>query len=125
MPSRLPTPKTIKAKVSEAIALIDQGKTALVKSAHLAHDMQQLGLTNPQGYWDLVFECLHEVQDSGPAQCYAGSRPPQRSYEPEAKGVELFAYAWDSQATGCRMYLKFGIKNDRYLHIDCHPSTES
>ncbi|MEN3944222.1 hypothetical protein WJU23_23165 [Prosthecobacter sp. SYSU 5D2] len=120
MSSHLPTPKTVVAKVREAIKALDNGKYAAIAEKHVSADLDELGFTSVGDYWDAIFGFLHEIQAAGPASCYAGGRPPQRSYERGFQGLELFAYAWDSPSAQRRMYLKFGIRNETYYHLDCH-----
>ena len=120
MPGHLPTPKTITAKVREAIDALDNGKYAAVAEKHVTADIDELGLDSVEEYWDAVFGFLHEIRDADPAKCYVGGRPAQRSYERGFQGLELFAYAWDSPSFKRRMYLKFGIRNGTYYHLDCH-----
>jgi len=64
----------------------------------------------------LIEQCLEEIT----ANDYAGSRPPQRSYEKAIAGMDLFAFAWDSAVCGKRMYLKFVIKDDNYYYVSFH-----
>jgi hypothetical protein len=120
MPSHLPTPKTIAAKVREAIEALDNGKFAAIAEKHVSADIDELGLDSADDYWDAVYGFLNEIQDVGPAKCYVGGRPPHRCYESGFQNLELFAYAWDSPSAKRRMYLKFGIRNETYYHLDCH-----
>ena len=120
MRNYLPTSKTIAAKVREAIEALDSGKYAAIANKHVSADMEELGFDSAEEYWDAIYGFLHEIQDADTVKCYVGGRPPQRSYERGFQGLELFAYAWDSPSTNRRMYLKFGIRNETYYHLDCH-----
>lgn len=51
---------------------------------------------------------------------YAGSRPPQRSYEDKISGCELFAFKWESMRFGCETYLKFALKDDQIWLVSLH-----
>jgi hypothetical protein len=53
---------------------------------------------------------------------YAGSRPPQKSYERMCKGAELFAFAWKSAHFGWRMYLKICFVKDTLYIVSFHPA---
>lgn len=68
----------------------------------------------------LTLDLLEEIQRAGPNECYVGTRPPQRSYEPEILKLELWAYSWHSPRLGKRMYLKFALKKPWYIHVGCH-----
>lgn len=107
-------------RVAAAIAAVDAGHMTFIATKHVAADIQELGLADADAYGDAIFEFLHEIQEAGPDRCYAGGRPPQRCYEPGHKGLELFAYAWNSPSAGKRLYLKFAMKDGHYYHLDCH-----
>jgi hypothetical protein len=119
-----PSSKSIINRISDAIAAVDAGRMAFIATKHLAADIEELGLADAGDYWDAIFEFLHEIKTAGPANCYAGGRPPKRCYEPGFKGLELFAYAWDSPSAGRRLYLKFAMKESHYYHLDCHEERE-
>ncbi len=53
---------------------------------------------------------------------YAGTRPPQKSYEKAIAGKELFAFCWDSKKIGQKMYIKFALKDNRYYYLSLHIS---
>lgn len=116
-----PTAKTIIKRVSEAIAAIADGRMSFIApNKHLANDLAELDLDSADEYWDAIFEFLHEIKAAEPKCCYVGGRPPQRCYEPGAKDLELFAYAWTSPSKQRRLYLKFAVKDGHYYHLDCH-----
>jgi hypothetical protein len=60
---------------------------------------------------------------------YAGARPPQKSYEPATRNVDMFAFSWQSAFFGVLMYFKFclvGVEKNRVTYIfSLHPSTEN
>jgi hypothetical protein len=87
---------------------------------HLYGDLADLELDSAEELPDLLIKLLNEIQAIGPIQCYAGDKPPQRSYEPELSGLELWAYAWHSNRLNRRMYLKFAMKKEWYVYVDCH-----
>jgi len=53
---------------------------------------------------------------------YAGSRPPQKSYERACKGAELFAFVWESAHFGRRMYLKICFVKETLYIVSFHPA---
>ena len=115
----------MESKVRDALAAIDAGRRELPLTKHLALELPELGRLNPSQLWTLLPELLREVQACGPIVCYAGGHPPQRSYEPEVKDEELWAYRWPSVRVGCDLYLKFCIIKDLdgrpvYWHVDLH-----
>lgn len=55
---------------------------------------------------------------------YAGGRPPQRSYEDNCEGAEMFAFSWDSPHHGKRMYLKFCFVGETLYVVSFHEDRE-
>ena len=59
-----------------------------------------------------------------PPKDYAGTWPPQKSYEKTIAGKELFAFCWHSEKFGKKMYIKFALKENRYYYLSLHKSKE-
>lgn len=124
-----PSARELIGKVRVARDAITAGRCQIALNKHWLADLQYLPVASKDELWPLVSTCLDEILEAGPEKdgVYVGGRPPQRSYEPELKGLELWAYAWDSPTLGQRFYLKFALKkaantdNWHYLHIDLHP----
>ena len=87
---------------------------------HLVADLEDLPVADEDALIELLAELLRELVAADPSACYAGGRPPQRSYETEIKSLELWAFAWPSNHLGKRTYLKFALKADVFIYIDCH-----
>jgi hypothetical protein len=119
-----PSAREIWKKIADAIEAIRSGRFQIGPTKHLADDLADLQLPTARDLPQLLADLLKEIQDAGPTECYAGTRPPQRSYEPEISRLELWAYAWPSQRFQKRMYLKFALKkrgaHQWYIHVDCH-----
>ncbi len=64
----------------------------------------------------LGFDLLEEIKPND----YVGQYPPQRSYEDEIKDCELLAFRWLSEKLGCRVYLKFTFKEDKFWLVSLH-----
>ena len=109
-------------KVSEAIAAIECGACFRLLTKHISMDDEAMGVDDEDGFWTMLVELLKEVLTVDPVKHYAGRHPPQRSYEAKLKDKELWAYAWDSEILGKRMYVKFCITKGCYFHVDCHES---
>ena len=67
-----------------------------------------------------IHEVLSEVIDGISPGDYAGTRPPQRSYEKEILDQDLYAFHGWSERLGCRVYLKFALNLDRLWLISLH-----
>jgi hypothetical protein len=63
-----------------------------------------------------VPEILFELLQKMAPEHYAGTRPPQRSYEEDLGGSELYAFKIESKRLGCLIYLKFALQ-DGYLWV--------
>jgi hypothetical protein len=115
-----PSDRELFSKVNDALAAISSGKYQFLVYKHLVSDLEELGVTDEKELIDLVAKSLREILAARPANCWTGGRPPARSYEPEIKNLELWAFAWNSAVCGRRMYLKFAIKRDVFIYVDCH-----
>lgn len=109
-------------KVKEAIAAIGNDACFRLLTKHVSMDDEAMGVSDEDKFWETLVELLEELLAADPVKCYAGGHPPQRSYEQDLKDMELWAYAWDSQVLGKKMYVKFCIKKGYYFHVDCHES---
>jgi hypothetical protein len=83
-------------------------------------ELYELDMESQNQVWQLIVELLEEILPKD----YAGTRPPQKSYEKTVAGVELFAFCWDSKKLGQKMYIKFALKDNRYYYLSLHKSKE-
>jgi len=109
-------------KVTLAIKAIEGGNKAIPDSKHFTSDQDDLGIEDTKDLWPLLIALLEEVQEIGAFDCYVGGKPPQKSYEVAVEGKELWAYAWESESMGKRMYIKFCLVKDHYFYMGCHES---
>lgn len=93
----------------------------LVVNRHVYSDLADLGIDS-DAYQPLLIDLLQEIQAADPIKCYAGKHPPDKSDDPALRNLELFAYCWPSTRLNKVMYLKFGLKKECYVHVDCHES---
>ena len=115
-----PSNHEICKKVAEASEALKAGRFMLALTKHLVGDLAELELDSADDLPDLLMVFLREIQGANPVDCYAGTSPPQRSYEDEIRNLELWAYCWHSARLGKQMYLKFALKNQYYYYVDCH-----
>jgi hypothetical protein len=120
MSNTRPSNKEIVSKVKLAMDDLKANKFMFGTTKHLAGDLDAIGLETTKDLPSLLIELLEEINAVGPLGCYAGTRPPQRSYEPEIKNLELWAYAWSSPLLNKAMYIKFALKAGHYVYVDCH-----
>lgn len=114
-----PSDREICGKVADALAALRADRLQLGPQKHISADLDDLGIDTAD-LLGLLIILLEEIQNAGPIRCYAGTRPPQRSYEREILRLELWAYSWHSPRFRKRMYLKFALKNQCYIYVDCH-----
>ena len=122
-----PTTKEVNGKVSQALLALAAGRKDFGTRKHWPSDREELGLGSAAELWELLPILLEEIRQAKPEKCYAGQRPPQRSYESDTaiNGKELWAFVWDSEHFGEKMYIKFVLTKDgrdewHYFHVDCH-----
>lgn len=116
-----PSNHEICKKIADALTALRDGKFTQVVTKHIYGDLADLELDSAeQQLPGLLIELLEEIQTIGPIECYAGGKPPQRSHEPELAGLELWAYRWHSERLGRQMYLKFAMRKEWYIYVDCH-----
>jgi hypothetical protein len=110
-----PSTKELGKKIASAKEAIKGGK------CYFAHRGKALGeLTDMDIHTEEVWELLHDCLDEIKPADYVGSKPPQKSYEKSIEGKELFAFAWDSENLGKRMYLKFVVSDNRLYYVSFH-----
>lgn len=115
-----PSKGEIIKKISEAIKAIEEEKRAIPNSKHFLSDQEDLEVEDTSNLWFLLIVFLKEIEALGPNDHYAGSRPPQKSYEVEVKGKELWAYSWFSVSRNKDMYIKFCLIKGHYFYMGCH-----
>jgi hypothetical protein len=115
-----PSNKEICNKVAAALEALRAGRWQPGLAKHLSDDMAELGLESGTDLGSFLVTLLEEIQRAGPINCYRGTRPPQKSYEPEIENLELWAYSWHSDSLGKRMYLKFVLKKQCYINVRFH-----
>jgi hypothetical protein len=110
-----PTHSELDQKIRRAKEAASTERVILFRPYVLAGDAFGLGYVFseiPNLLWDL----LEEINPKD----YAGQYPPQRSYEDEIFQSELFPFAWMSKRLGCRVYLKFTLKERELWIISLH-----
>jgi hypothetical protein len=116
-----PSKHEICKKVAEALASLRAGKPMVVVSRHIYSDLAALGVDTEE-FPPLLIKLLEEIQSADPVKCYVGRHPPLLSDDPALHNHELFPYSWHSPSLNKLMYLKFAIKKECYIHVDCHES---
>ncbi len=119
MPPR-PSAKELCAKVRAATNAVLAGDYEFPIRKHLISDLDDLKIGGEEELMDLVLSLLQDIQTQGPDDCYVGGHPRQPSYEPAIRHEELWAFVCFSTELNKAIYLKFVLKKDVYLYVDCH-----
>ena len=110
-----PSHKEISRKVKLSKEAVSENRISILNPVSVAADTLELGL-NLRNISNILSNLLEEIEPND----YAGQYPPQRSYEDEIKDCELLAFRWLSKKLGCRVYLKFTLKETRLWLVSLH-----
>ena len=111
-----PSHKELIGKLRAARHAVEKGQIALLNELALVADAIELDYSIATELNVILTELL---EDAAPAN-YTGSRPPQRSYEEDIQGLELFAFSLDSKRFKCRVYLKFALAGEVFWLVSLH-----
>jgi hypothetical protein len=111
-----PSPKELYRKILEARQAAAKKLVNAVKPDVIACDAIELDYS----IGTEMFEVLSELLDEISPKHYVGKKPPEKSYEQEISGLDLFAFKIRSNRFKCRIYLKFTIFNGELWLVSLH-----
>jgi hypothetical protein len=111
-----PSNKELYNKLRLARQAVEAGRIALINPLALATDAIELGYSIELELNTVLGELLGQTT---PAH-YAGSKPPQKSYERDIQGLELFAFVVESSRCNGRVYLKFALAEETFWLVSLH-----
>jgi hypothetical protein len=114
-----PTYSEIQRKIKQAGEAIARNDFRVLKPSIVALDALELGIQIEE-IDSVLVELLDEIKPGN----YAGTYPPQRSYEDEISQRELFAFRWLSKRLGSMTYLKFAFEGRHLWLVSLHPDRE-
>jgi hypothetical protein len=114
-----PSPRELFKKIAEAKELVTEGQVLIIHQEILAEDAIELGYEVAE-----LQKVLSTILEEVDPQHYVGMHPPQRSYESNITGAELFAFRWLSRRFGCEVYLKFTLKERCLYLVSLHEHRE-
>ena len=115
MEANRPSFKELNNKIRQAKSAVMERKVVILDYEVVLADSFALEFEIEEIH-DVLSEVLHGISPED----YAGARPPQRSYEKEILDQDLYAFHCWSERFGCRVYLKFALKQDRLWLISLH-----
>lgn len=96
---------------------VRDGKVALLNQPALLSDAIELGYVLETELVTVLSALLDETTPGD----YTGRRPPDRSYEEDIQGLELFAFTVESSRFKCRVYYKFALAQEIMWLVSLHP----
>ena len=111
-----PSNKELFGKLRDARAAVRNKDVFLINQDVIAEDAMELGYDIGSELLEVIAELLERTSLSH----YAGSRPPQKSYESEIQGLELFSFALESTRFKCRVYFKFALSGGSFWLVSLH-----
>ena len=121
MKNKRPSNKEKHNNLQKCRELILLRKRRIEKPLAFQQQLRDLDLT-PDELWDKILEIIPEIDPIGE---YAGGSPPQKSYEKNTVGAELWAYSWNSPVFGGqKMYFKFAILSEVVWIVSFHYSNQ-
>lgn len=113
-----PSAREVDRKIGEAQESLRMHAGLFANPAKAVGELYDLGLEDTNEVWILIPQLLEEIDTID----YAGTYPPQKSYEKSLGNQELFAFRWQSVLLKKEMYLKFALKDGRYYYVSLHAS---
>ncbi len=111
-----PFHKELYNKLREARMAVSKGLVTLLNQDIIAADAIELEYT----IGTELIPILQELLDYTTPGHYAGSRPPQKSYQREIEGLDMFPFVADSSWLKCRVYYKFALVEERLWLVSLH-----
>jgi hypothetical protein len=115
-----PSHKELFGKIKVAKKAVSEGRIKLINQESLSSDADELGYLLE----DELQSILSELLDKSKPEHYVGMKPPQKSYEKEIKGLELFAFKVESDFLDHNIYYKFTIQDDKFYLVSLHKHRE-
>ena len=111
-----PSHKELYNKLREARRAVSKGLISLLNQDIIAADAIELEYSIETE----LIPVLKQLLDYTTPGDYAGSRPPQKSYEREIAGLDLFPFVAECRRFKCRVYYKFALVEGRLWLVSLH-----
>lgn len=111
-----PTPREIDNRLKDAKDAIKNRCTIFANPSKVVGELMSLEIGETDEIWELILQFLNEIHPDD----YAGTHPPQKSYEHSISNCDLWAFSWYSSLLKKKMYLKFSIKEGMFYYVSLH-----
>jgi len=113
-----PSHKELFQKIKIAKKAVNEGRVFLLddQEESIISDAFELGYEVENELLAILSDLLAQTKPED----YAGDRPPQKSYEKEIEGFELFAFRVNSNLLDCKVYYKFSIQDNDLWLVSLH-----
>ena len=111
-----PSRKELNNKIREAGKAIADGRIEIVEAQVVAADALDLDYDIETELVRILLQIFKHISP----EHYRGSRPPQRSYETEISGLDLFAFAVKVSRFHGVVYIKFALADDTFWLVSLH-----
>jgi hypothetical protein len=111
-----PSQKELFQKIRAAKKTVSTGRIMMIDQLSIIADAIGLGYIVE----DELIEVLGRLLEVTTPRHYVGTAPPQKSYKAQIRGLELFAFAVESDRFKCRVYYKFALVENIFWLISLH-----
>lgn len=113
-----PSRKELFQKIKVAKDAVSKGRVILLddQEESIISDAFELGYDVEDELLIILSDLLAQTKPEN----YQGGTPPQKSYEREIKGFELFAFKLRISSFDCEIYYKFTIRDDDLWLVSLH-----
>ena len=111
-----PTHKELANKLRQALSALMNGQVFLLNQVALAVEALELEYLIETE----LMEVLNDLLEKATPGDYTGSRPPQRSYEQDISGLDLFAFTVRIDRFSDPVYVKFSIAGNVLWLVSLH-----
>jgi hypothetical protein len=110
-----PSHKELTGKIRQAKEAVAKGAILIINASVVAADAIELGYDIKElQTWTM--QILDQIDPGN----YTGRRPPERSYEREIKGLDLYVFRLFFTPFGCEIYLKFALSQGHFWLVSLH-----
>ena len=108
--------KELSKKIKTAKKIVSEGDVRVLNRAAMIADALELGYLFENEFSEILSDLLNNTEP----EHYTGTKPPQKSYETDILGLEIFAFRVKSSILDPVIYYKFCIKNNCCYIISLH-----